>query len=86
MSDMSRDIEGDYKAAYLDEYAAYVRDGRLAEAKHVAKILRDRYGVDLDPKPPKVETTAAEPPLEAAVPEKPKRGRPRKQIAAPDSE
>jgi hypothetical protein len=72
----SRDIDGDYKAAYLHEYAGYVRAGRTAEAKIVAGILRKRFGVEVDPKP-KVETTAAAAPPETTEAPKP-RGRPRK--------
>lgn len=48
-----RDIDADYKAAYIHEYEAYRRAGRSGEAERVAKILREQYGHEVDPKPSK---------------------------------
>lgn len=48
MADELRDIDGDYKAAYVAEYEAYKRAGRTADAATVAGILRDRYGLDVE--------------------------------------
>jgi hypothetical protein len=76
-----RDVDADYKAAYVDEYRSYKQAGRHEDAARVAAILRDRYGVDVDaaeaeapvqrPEPGEAETTAAAPPPEAAVEPKP---------------
>lgn len=43
-----RDVHGDYKRAYLEEYEAYRRVGRDEEAERIAGILRDHYGHDVD--------------------------------------
>ncbi|WP_435251700.1 hypothetical protein [Streptomyces tendae] len=88
-----RDIEADYKAAYLADYEAYARDGRTEDAARVAQILKDRFGYDVDQEqgegqeqgdggqePAVPETTAAARPPEAAVEPKPpaKKTTPRK--------
>lgn len=76
MSDGIRDVEGDYRAAYLEEYESYKRVGRDDEAEAVAKILRDDY--DHDPTGKKRAAKKASAPERAdqkapeqAVPEKP---------------
>ncbi|MEW2250396.1 hypothetical protein AB0907_24015 [Streptomyces sp. NPDC006975] len=80
-----RDVEADYKAAYIAEHASYKASGRTKDADAVAEILRDRYGYDVDapeepqqeeeqeetPEEGEPETTAAEAPPEAAVEPKP---------------
>ncbi|WAZ20171.1 FkbM family methyltransferase [Streptomyces cinnabarinus] len=80
-----RDIEADYRNAYIDEYEAYRTAGRDEEADRVAHILRDQYGHDVDaadvaaepdspverPEANAPETTAVAPPPEAAVEPKP---------------
>ncbi|MFE6362971.1 hypothetical protein ACFVP3_23605 [Streptomyces sp. NPDC057806] len=79
-----RDIEGDYKAAYLDEYEGYKAAGRDEDAARVADILRDSYGHDVDavdereptgvverPETGEQETAVAAPPPEAAVDPRP---------------
>jgi hypothetical protein len=63
-----RDIEADYKAAYIAEHALYARDGRKDDARIVAKILRDQFGYHVDGK----ETVAAGP-LENTAAPKPRR-------------
>lgn len=64
---MGRDIEGDYKRAYVDEHAALVRAGRAESAERVAGILRDEFGYDIDDGGKRLETAAAQPPLEDAA-------------------
>lgn len=77
-----RDIEADYRNAYIDEYEGYKAAGRDNDAQRVAAILNDRYGHDVDaqdapeepahaPEPGTQETAAAAPPPEAAVEQKP---------------
>lgn len=74
-----RDIKGDYKRAYLEEYEAYRRAGRPDDAERIAGILRDHYGHDVtggkDAKkaaePATPERTDAERPPENATPTKP---------------
>lgn len=38
-----RDIDADYKAAYIAEHAALVAAGQDARAAAVAEVLQDRY-------------------------------------------
>lgn len=56
-----RDIKGDYQRAYLEEYESYRRAGRSDDAKHIAGILRDHYGHevegDANSEPKKPETS-----------------------------
>lgn len=77
-----RDTQGAYRAALVEEYESYKRAGRRSEAAHVARVLREQYGHDVEPAPepeapverpePEVkETAAAAPPPEAAVEPKP---------------
>lgn len=79
-----RDIDADYKAAYLADYEAYRQAGRDKDADRVARILRDQYGHDVaaaddgpvekqepQTEPVTPETTAAARPPEAAVEPKP---------------
>jgi hypothetical protein len=75
-----RDVHGDYKAAYLEEHAAYVRAGRTKEADAVAEVLRRVYGVDVAPKKSeRLETTEADAAPETTLAPTPKRrGRPPK--------
>lgn len=49
-----RDIKGDYKAAYIDEYEAHKRAGNGVRAADVASILREHYGHEVEtPRPVK---------------------------------
>jgi len=85
-----RDFEGDYKRALLEEYAAYQRAGRTADANAVAQHLRQHYGHEVEPKPAPAkatakaeaapETTAAPPPEEDTAEPKPARGRGRPKL------
>lgn len=82
-----RDVDAAYKAALVDEYASYRRAGRTADASQVAAVLRDQYGVEVEPvkesakqepaKDKAVETAAPErvdeKPPEATVDPKPRR-------------
>jgi len=71
---MTRNIEEDYKQAYIAEHASYATAGRAKEAAAVAKILKDHYGHDTKP----VKERADENAPERAVEEAPqKRGRPK---------
>jgi hypothetical protein len=68
-------IDDRYRRALVEEYESYVRADRTEEAEHVAGVLREQYGYDVDeqarPKEP-VQQTEAEPRLpEAAVAPKP---------------
>lgn len=68
-----RDIESDYKAAYIAEYEAYRTAGRSKDAAAVARILRDTYGHDIAP-----ERADAKAPEDTAEPSPAKRtGRPK---------
>lgn len=81
----TRDIDGDYKQALLREYEDYLRSGAKSRARAVARVLRDRYGHDVEPAPKSASTaeeaaperTDAEPAPDRAVDPKPRR-RPRK--------
>lgn len=90
----TRDIDGDYRNAYIAEYEGYVRVGRHEAAENVARLLREQYGHDVDaeqahteppvsPEATTVETTAEARPPEAAVEPKPaaKKAAPRKTAA-----
>lgn len=46
-----RDIDADYKAAYLAEYELLKSLGRHESAERVAAVLRDHYGHEVAPKP-----------------------------------
>lgn len=46
-----RDIDGDYRAAYIFEYETAKRAGRDETAAEVAEILRSRYGHEVEPTP-----------------------------------
>jgi hypothetical protein len=67
-----RDIEADYRAAYLDEHALCLRAGRTERAEEVAAILRDRFGVDVDepaaPAPKRATPAARKPAAKRAAP------------------
>lgn len=43
-----RNIQADYKAAYIAEYEGYRRTGRHEDADAVARILRDHYAYDVE--------------------------------------
>lgn len=43
-----RDIEADYKEAYIAEHAALTRAGRSEKAAEVADVLRTRFGHEVD--------------------------------------
>jgi hypothetical protein len=74
-----RDIKGDYKRAYLEEYEGYRRAGYDDAAERVAKILREDYEHEVAPKAKAKpeqdapERTDAERPPENATPAKPVR-------------
>lgn len=42
-----RDIEAAYRDALVEEYEAYVRASRKADAKQVAAVLKDGYDYDV---------------------------------------
>lgn len=77
-----RDIEGDYKRAYLEEYESYRRAGRPEDAERIAGILRDHYDHEVDDDKAKAEPERAdaEKPPENATPARPAR-QPRKPAA-----
>lgn len=68
---MTRDIEGDYRRAYIHEYEGYNATGRAKDAAAVAKILKDHYGHDVKHD---MERADAEAPEDAAEPGPKKRG------------
>lgn len=45
---MTRDIEGDYRRAYIEEYEAHKRAGNDAAAADVASILREHYAHEVE--------------------------------------
>jgi hypothetical protein len=63
----TRDVAADYKVALIEEYGAYRRAGRDADAASVAQVLSEVYGYDVGAKPEK--KVEPEPPVERAVPE-----------------
>lgn len=64
-----RDVDADYKAAYLAEYHSYVRVGRDEDAAAVAEILRTSYDVEVAPAPvPEPEVNPVEKKTEDAEP------------------
>jgi len=66
---MTRDIEGDYRRAYIDEYEAHKRAGNDAAAADVASILREHYGHEVESKPRAAKKTAARERADAKAPE-----------------
>lgn len=46
----NRDMDADYRAALIQEHDAYLRAGRDDDAAHVASVLRDQYGHEVDVK------------------------------------
>ncbi|MFF9238388.1 hypothetical protein ACF1AY_15845 [Streptomyces sp. NPDC014776] len=60
-----RDVEADYKDAYIAEHASYKAAGRDKDAKAVAEILRDRYGYDVNAEPEQQKEAPQEEPQEA---------------------
>ncbi|KZM68350.1 hypothetical protein [Nocardia terpenica] len=46
---MARDIEADYRRAYLEQYQRARTAGRTAEADRIAAVLRARFGHDPAP-------------------------------------
>lgn len=92
-----RDVQRAYRDAMVEEYASLVRGGRVAEARHVRRQLREQFGVNVgsdDAPPPPDPAPVAERVDEPRAPEDtaepkpvPRRGpgRPRKTAeAAPD--
>lgn len=65
-----RDIHGDYRRAYIEEYEAYQRVGRTEDAEHIAGILRDQYDHDVTQQEPELERADHKAP-EATVPDRP---------------
>lgn len=65
---MTRDIEGDYKRAYIAEYEAHQRNGNDVAAADIAAILREHYGHEVDSKAgkPVAKKAAAKPTRERA--------------------
>ncbi|WP_069164906.1 hypothetical protein [Nocardia altamirensis] len=54
---MSRDVEADYRRAYLEQYQRARRAGRTDEADHLAVLLRTRFGHNVEPDvPPRPDT------------------------------
>lgn len=78
-------VDDRYKAALIEEHDSYVRSGRAADAKEVARVLKEQYGQDVakrddgaDEDKPKLaptlpENTAAEKPAETAAEPKSRR-------------
>lgn len=68
-----RDIESDYRNAYLDEHARCTRAGLTERAEAAAAVLRDHYGVDVTTATPAPapEQAAAETPPETTAQRKP---------------
>lgn len=72
-------IDNRYKQALIDEYEAYSRAKRTESAEHVAEVLREQYGYDVEKQAepeekaqePTPRTTAEPRPPEAAVASKP---------------
>lgn len=77
---MNRDVDADYKAAYIAEYQSYRDSGRHDAAERVARILRDSYGYDVAPKrtkrPAPERADVDRPPENTAEPAPKRRGRP----------
>jgi len=71
---MTRDIEGDYKRAYIAEYEGYALAGRTKDAAVIAQILKDHYGHDVKPAPERADAKAPE---NTAEPAPKKGGRPK---------
>jgi hypothetical protein len=73
-----RDVDSDYRGAYLDEHEMCVRAGRTEDADEIAAILRDHYGVDVTPAAePAPERVTAEPAPENTAAPKPAARKPR---------
>lgn len=68
-----RDIKAAYRQAMVEEYEAYRRAGRDAEAEHVADVLRERYGHEVAPEADAPERADAERPPENTAKPKPAR-------------
>lgn len=73
-----RDVDADYRAAYIEEYESYKRAGLDEQAENVAQILRDGYGHEVDVKSKRQTAKRASAPERAdqkapeeAVPPKP---------------
>jgi hypothetical protein len=65
-------IDNRYKQALIDEYESYSRAKRTEDAAHVAEVLREQYGYDVEKHAEPAPRTTAEPrPPEAAVAAKP---------------
>lgn len=66
-----RDIEGAYRDATIAEYESLKGAGRDAEAAHVAEVLREQYGYDVEPPAAEGATPKSEdPPKRATEPER----------------
>lgn len=78
-------VDDRYMAALIEEHDSYVRSGRAADAKEVARVLKEQYDHDVarkgdggDEDKPKLastlpENTAAEKPAETTAEPKPRR-------------
>lgn len=73
-----RDVDADYRTAYIAEYESYKRAGLDEQAENVAQILRDGYGHEVEPKSKRQTAKRASAPERAdqkapeeAVPPKP---------------
>lgn len=84
-----RDIDQAYRTAMIDEYAALKSSGRDEEAEHVATVLRERYGHEVEAKPAKQrepekapERVDVAPPPENTAEPQPRRRGPAKKTAA----
>lgn len=71
---MTRDIEGDYRRAYIAEYEAYTAAGRTKDAAAIARLLKDHYGHDVKGSKERADEAAPEQAVEEAPQ---KRGRPK---------
>lgn len=69
-----RDVKDAYRQAMVEEYEAYVRAGRTADAEYVAGVLSKFYGVDVASKKAdakKAEDTKSDDTLERTEKERP---------------
>ena len=88
-----RDIGQAYRIAMVDEYAALKSSGRDKEAEHVAEVLREQYGYEVEAKPAKQpdpekapERADVPPPPENTAEPQPRRRGPAKKTASSPKE
>ncbi|ATL65137.1 hypothetical protein [Nocardia terpenica] len=57
---MCRDIEADYRRAYIEQYQRARAAGRGSEADRIAVVLRDRFGHSVAPPTPVPSVSGAD--------------------------